>query len=208
MNEDQRYAVGRELGELLARAHAYVARAYGALDPATPPDVERDERREGAPLGEGDDEDVRYMRARLDAAVGAALASGDLNDDGAALLARWATENLASTGRPAALVHGDLRAERVLVRRRERGWTLAGLTGWGFAQGWRPAWDHVGMAEQLAGDVYFSLRVGYGNAYDATTERRYDQLRDFALAPFRLALFLEAGRADLAMALIQGGDAA
>jgi hypothetical protein len=42
--------------------------------------------------------------------------------------------------------------------------------------------------------------------YDATTERRYDQVREFALTPYRLVLFLEAGRADLALALLQNPE--
>ncbi|HMQ31839.1 MAG TPA: phosphotransferase [Chloroflexaceae bacterium] len=210
LNEDQRYAVGRALGEVVARAHSYVAPAYGALDPTAPPEPGREppEGRAGDLTDQPDDEDVRYMRARLDAAVAAAVEAGELDPDGAARIAAWAAGNLAGTGRPACLVHGDLRPARLLLRRRERGWALAGLTGWGFAMAWRPAWDHVGAMEHFAGDNHFGLRVGYGNAYDATTERRYDQLREFALAPFRLILFLEAGRPDLALALLRQGDEA
>lgn len=207
MNEDQRYAVGRELGAAMARAHGYLAAAYGALDPAAPPELDTAPADAGGePQGEADDEDVRYMWARLDAAIAAAVAAGELDGAGAAQMAAWCATGLAPTGRPASLVHGDLRPERLLVRRRERSWTLGGLTGWGFAMGWRPAWDHVAVAEHFPGDPYFSLRVGYGNAYDATTERRYDQLREFALAPFRLVLFLEAGRPDLALALLRQGS--
>ncbi len=199
MSEAQRYAVGRELGALLARAHGYRAANYGPLDPAAPPEVARE------PHGQAGDEDVRYLRARLDTAIVAALTDGELDGAGAARLGTWAEGNLAGTGRPACLTHGDLRPTRLLVRHRERGWAISGLTGWSFAQGWRPAWDHVAVMEHWTGDTYFSLRVGYGNAYDATTERRYDQLREFALAPFRLVLFLEAGRADLALALLHEG---
>ena len=197
MSEAQRYTVGRELGALLARTHGYSAASYGPLDPAAPPEVARE------PHGQASDEDVRYLRARLDAAIIAALNEGELDGTGAARLGTWAEGNLAGTGRPACLTHGDLRPARILVRHRERGWSISGLTGWGFAQGWRPAWDHIAVMEHCAGDAYFSLRVGYGNAYDTTTERRYDQLRAFALAPFRLILYLEAGRADLALALLR-----
>jgi aminoglycoside phosphotransferase (APT) family kinase protein len=203
MSEDQRYNLGRELGALAARAHAYAAPRYGALDPAAPPALRPDQPTGAAPLAEANDEDLRYLRARLDAALAAACEEGELSTADAADLAAWAGGNLAGTGQPACLIHGDLRPERVLVRRRERGWVLGGLTGWGYALAWRPAWDHVSVMEQFAGNDYFSLRVGYGNAYDATTERRYDQLREFALAPFRLVLFLEAGRPDLAMALLR-----
>ncbi|GAB4435445.1 MAG: aminoglycoside phosphotransferase family protein [Chloroflexi bacterium OHK40] len=207
LDEEQRYELGRQLADLVARVHGYTASAYGALDLATPPTVRAEPIARGSdpgePLAEPDDEDVRYFHARLDAALDAATNAGELDPDGARQIAAWARGNLAGTGRPACLVHGDLRPERVLVRRRERRWAIAGLTGWGYAQAWRPAWDHAAVMEHFAGPAYFSLRVGYGNAYDATTERRYDQLREFALRPYRLVLFLEAGRADLALALVQ-----
>lgn len=203
LDEEQRYEVGQALGALLARAHQYTAPAYGPLDPETPPGYGPER---GPAPGTHADEDVRYYQARLAAALEAARAAGELDARGAAALAAWATENVVTTGRPACLTHGDLRPARVLVRRRERHWRLAGLTGWGCAMAWRPAWDHVAVMEHFAGQEYFSVRVGYGNAYDATTERRYDQVREFALTPYRLILFLEAGRADLALALLQNPE--
>jgi aminoglycoside phosphotransferase (APT) family kinase protein len=205
MAEEQRYEVGQALGAALARIHGYAARAYGALDPADPPAippdaaVARDDA--GEPLTDAGDEDVRYLLARLDASVQTAREAGELDAEGEQRIAAWAREHVAPTGRPAALVHGGLQPDRILVRRRERRWVLGGLAGWGFAQAWRPAWDHAAVQEQFAGADYFGLRVGYGNAYDETTERRYDQLREFALRPYRMALFLEAGRPDLALAL-------
>lgn len=198
LSEEQRYAVGRELGALLARVHSYTTPIYGALSPASPP---RPPSGDDGEEGFGD-ADVRYLAARLDAAIADALAAGDLDEAGAARLRDWGAGNLAGTGRPAALTHGDLRPERVLLRRRERAWRVGGLTSWGFALAWRPAWDHVAIMEHFAGPSYFGLRVGYGNAYDEHTERRYDQLREFALLPYRLTLFLEAGRADLALGLV------
>ncbi len=210
LDEEQRYAVGRALGALVARAHQYSAPAYGALDPARPPAYHpAGAVARAAPNtlpARVDDSDVRYYHARLQAALDAAHGAGELDAASAARLVAWAMARVASTGQPAALTHGDLRPGRVLVRRRERRWSLAGLTGWGYAQGWRPAWDHVALMEHFAGPEYFSVRVGYGNAYDESTERRYDQLREFALAPYRLVLFLEAGRADLALALLSRGE--
>lgn len=212
MSEDQRYELGRALGAAVARVHAYTAPTYGALDPAHPPAIRPEPEpvtnAAGEPLAPPDDEDLRYFQARLDAAVRAAVAAGELDNSGAAQLSAWAEANLAGTGRPACLVHGDLRPERVLVRRREKRWVLGGVTGWGFAQAWRPAWDHAATMEQFADANLFGVRVGYGNAYDETTERRYDQLREFALRPYRLVLFLEAGRADLALTAIFGDEAA
>ncbi|MGQ9927944.1 MAG: phosphotransferase family protein [Chloroflexaceae bacterium] len=200
LDEEQRYAVGQALGALLARVHQYTAPAYGTLDPDAPPGYGSER---GPTPGVRADEDVAYYQQRLAAALAAARAAGELDARGAAALAAWAATNVVTTGQPACLTHGDLRPARVLVRRRDRHWRLAGLTGWGYALAWRPAWDHVAAMEHFAGQEHFSIRVGYGNAYDATTERRYDQVREFALTPYRLVLFLEAGRPDLALALLQ-----
>ncbi len=203
MNEEQRYNLGSELGRLMARIHGYHAPQYGQLSPTHPPSLSQ----HGAPGDEPEvpasDEDRRYIQARLDAAMSMAEQLGELDQADARQLASWAPDHVVGTGQPACLLHGDLRPERILVRRRERGWILGGVTGWGCALTWRPAWDHVALLEQFPSSDYFSLRVGYGNAYDATTERRYDQLREFALLPFRTIFFLEAGRPDLAMALLQ-----
>jgi aminoglycoside phosphotransferase (APT) family kinase protein len=208
LNEGQRYDLGTELGALLARVHAYTAPQYGPLDPAQPLEVRRTPVRAPTPaaaeLAPPDDADVRYARTRLAQAIDVALEGGELEAASADTLRTWLAGNLAGAGQPACLVHGDLRPERVLVRRRERGWAIAGLVGWGFAQAWRPGWDHVALLEHFAGPVYFSLRVGYGNAYEVAVERAADQLREFALLPFRLVLYLEAGRADLALGLVEG----
>ncbi len=198
MLEEQRYGIGRELGSLIARVHSYSCAAYGALDAKHPPVIGSEQAGWVA-----DDADVRYMRARSETALQIAIAEHEIDQDGAERLAAWVATNLVGSGRAPCLVHGDLRPAGILVQRRERGWRLAGLVGWGCAMAWRPAWDHAAISEQFAGEVYFSLRVGYGNAYDVTTERRYDQLRPFALAPFRLLLWIEAGRADLALALLE-----
>jgi aminoglycoside phosphotransferase (APT) family kinase protein len=200
LSEEQRYVLGGELGALLARIHAYTAPAYGPLSPAQPP--VQPSRRD--PIVQPSQRDgSAYAHARLTQAIAAALEAGEIEAAGADALHAWLAGNLAGAGQPACLVHGDLRPERVLVRRTNRGWAVAGLVGWGFAQAWRPGWDHVALLEHFAGPVYFSLRVGYGNAYEAAVERAADQLREFALLPYRLALYLEAGRADLALGLVE-----
>ncbi len=206
LSEEQRYELGGELGTLLARIHAYAAPNYGPLDQAQPLELRRDPV--PTPLRDGaaappNAADVRYAHARLTQAINTALAAGEIEVAGASALHAWLDGNQAGSGQSACLVHGDLRPERMLVRRTNRGWAIAGLLGWGFAQAWRPGWDHVALLEHFAGPIYFSLRVGYGNAYEVAVERAADQLREFALLPYRLALYLEAGRADLALGLIE-----
>jgi aminoglycoside phosphotransferase (APT) family kinase protein len=221
LSEEHRYAVGRELGALLARVHAYAPASYGQLqtggsialsrvvqEPAAsfePQPRSLRLRAEPAPDeidAPADERDQRYLVARLDAALASAVAEGTLAEDESERIAGWARANLPSSGQPPCLTHGDLAPERLLVRRRERGWALSGLIGWGAALAWRPGWDHVTMQGAFAEEQYFSLRAGYGNAYDELTERRYDQLREFALLPYRLVLALEAGLPELALALV------
>ena len=205
IDEDGRYGLGRELGAILARVHSYLAASYGPLNPEAPPNSRRAPAHPGA-QPESRSDDREYLTTRVERGIAAALAAGNLDGTAADGLRGWLAANQAGSGQSASLVHGDLRPERVLLRRREGGWRVAGLVGWGYAQGWRPAWDHAALMSHFVGPDYFGLRVGYGNAYDETTERRYDQLREFALLPFRLALFLETGRADLAVGLIGQGE--
>jgi aminoglycoside phosphotransferase (APT) family kinase protein len=118
-------------------------------------------------------------------------------------LAEW----LTTSARPACLVHGDLHPRRLIVRRRERDWRLVGVVGWGFAQTWRPGWDHATLQVNFADPDYFGLRVGYGTTYNETTDRRYDQVREFALLPYRIALLLERDSVELALDIATSFDA-
>jgi hypothetical protein len=222
------------LGSLLARIHAYAGEDYGPFNEANRPALSRvvnvEEQGDKETKGQGDknparamrfplstppplplssdmpldERDLRYTLERLARALDASIAEGSLASHDAEALLGWAQENMASSGQPPCLLHGDLAPERVFVRKREKQWVLSGLVGWGSALAWRPAWDHVVFQGAFAEQSYFAVRAGYGNAYDELNERTYDQLRDFALMPYRMILLLEAGRADLALGLVGG----
>jgi aminoglycoside phosphotransferase (APT) family kinase protein len=242
LSEDNRYAVGRSLGSLLARVHAYAGEEYGPFTSASRLALSRvvksDTGAEAGGLGDSqmegqspfkraipnsqsqtsqlpnppisdtplDERDLRYTLERLARALDASIAEGSLASSDAERLLSWAQENMVSSGQPPCLVHGDLLPERVLVRKRDKQWLLSGIIGWGSALAWRPAWDHVVFQGAFAEQRYFSVRAGYGNAYDDLTNRAYDQVREFALLPYRLILMLEAGRADLALGLVYRQD--
>ncbi|MGB9737531.1 phosphotransferase family protein [Chloroflexus sp.] len=191
IDEESRFAIGRTLATALARVHSYTTPHYGPLQPDALPTPADQPAVPGA--------DVAYLRHRVAVATAAAVARGQLTDEQSAWLQTRLTGWLTTTGRPACLVHGDLHPRRLIVRRRERDWRLVGITGWGFAQAWRPGWDHVALQLNFADPAYFGLRVGYGAAYDETTDRRYDQVREFALLPYRLTFLLERERADLTL---------
>ncbi|HEX5691131.1 MAG TPA: hypothetical protein VFX76_14050, partial [Roseiflexaceae bacterium] len=88
-------------------------------------------------------------------------------------------------------VCGGLRPDAILVRRSENRWSLSALLGWEQALGWSPAWDHTTFLDAAAGPRWFGLRVGYGNSYDETTTRAYEQVREHALRPYRMLLALQ-----------------
>ncbi len=221
LNEEQRYAIGRDLGALMTRVHAHTAPTYGVLpaegwslatsmpEPTRPANQGRRSAKNqrsasvpSRPLAPTSSDDVDYLAERLHQALDAALAAGELDTSASEQILAWLHQTLAPSNQRACLLHGDLRPERVLLRRRASSWQIAGLLGWSYALAWRPAWDHVTLQEAGNSSDYFSLRVGYGNAYDAAVERAYDQLRELALQPYRMVLYLEAGRADLALGLL------
>ncbi|MCS6888294.1 aminoglycoside phosphotransferase family protein [Chloroflexus sp.] len=193
IDEESRFAIGQALAHVMARVHSYLAPHYGQLRAEALPAPAAQPAMPGA--------DVAYLRERVATTAAEAVARGQLNPEQSDWLQRRLADWVTTTGRPACLVHGDLHPRRIIVRRRERDWRLVGVVGWGFAQTWRPAWDHAALYLNFAEPDYFGLRVGYGAAYDETTDRRYDQVREFALLPYRLALLLEREQADLALAI-------
>ncbi|WP_322823338.1 aminoglycoside phosphotransferase family protein [Chloroflexus sp.] len=198
VEEDARFAIGEALATVMIRIHSYQAPQYGQIHPDNLPTLTPQSPAPGA--------DVAYLRQRVATAIGAAVAQGRMTPDQSDWLQRRLGEWLTTTARPACLVHGDLHPRRLIVRRRERDWRLAGVVGWGFAQTWRPAWDHATLHLNFADPEYFGLRVGYGTAYNETTDRRYDQVREFALLPYRLTLLIERECVDLALNIATGLD--
>jgi aminoglycoside phosphotransferase (APT) family kinase protein len=177
IDEAGRYALGRKIGETLHRVHRIRAPRYGALA-GDDPLASRD--------------DMAYIVRRAEAGVAAARACGAIDEELAEQLRAWFARQYAATNRAPALVHGSPRPEHILVRAREGRPALSGIVGWARAQGWAPGWDHARLAESFAGDAFFALRVGYAEAYEDLTELADEQVREYALLPYRLLLHLEA----------------
>jgi len=173
--DQQVYALGRRLGELLCRVHRLACGRYGALD--------------------GDDtaaagDERSYVLARLERELAACVELGLLDPHAAAEERDWFAQEFKPSGRQAALICGGATPATVLVRQSEGRWRISGLLGWERALGWSPAWEHVTFFDAADGPRYFSLRVGYGNAYDECTPRTYEQVREHALLPYRALLAL------------------
>jgi aminoglycoside phosphotransferase (APT) family kinase protein len=175
IGEEQLYALGRRIGEVLYRVHRLVCAGYGALAGGGNPtaDNERD-----------------YVLARLSQELAACDEHDLLDQPTREELHDWFTSEFKPVSRQAALICAGLTPRTLLVRQREGRWWLSGVLGWEHALGWSPAWDHVTFLDAADDPQFFSLRVGYGNGYDEHTGRAYEQVREHALTPYRLLLAL------------------
>jgi aminoglycoside phosphotransferase (APT) family kinase protein len=175
IGDEQLYKLGRRLGETICRVHRLSCERYGSLN------------------GEASDakDERSYVLERLDRDVQRCGKLGLLDRHTSADLTEWFAQQFQPVGRQPALVCGEMNPRTILVRPVERGWSISGLTGWGQALGWSPAWDHVILLDATDEPRYFGLRVGYGNGYDDNTTRTYEQVREHALAPYRLLLLLD-----------------
>lgn len=176
LSEDQRYTLGRRLGEVVCRVHRLACDRYGALAGAEPWAA---------------DDERGYVLARVADELGRCGALGLIDRQLAAEVQGWFEARFLPAGRQAALVCGGLNPQTILARRSgDRCW-IGGLLGWEHALGWSPVWDHVTFFDTTEDPRFFSLRVGYGNAYDEHTQRAYEQVREHAMAPYRLLLVLQ-----------------
>jgi aminoglycoside phosphotransferase (APT) family kinase protein len=175
ISDEQLYTLGRRLGETLCRVHRLICERYGQLS---------DEQT-------GLTDERSYVLERLERSVRRCAELGLLDRRTDAELIEWFEQQFQPVGRQPALVYGAMSPRTILVQQAERGWWISGLTGWGQALGWSPAWDHVTLLDATEEPRYFSLRVGYGNGYDDNTTRTYEQVREHALAPYRILLILD-----------------
>jgi hypothetical protein len=175
LNEQQLYALGRRLGEIAYRIHRVARPAFGGLTTEQPSFAD----------------ETALVQAEINNACAAIpQLPADLTDE----LQAWAASDFTPIATQAALVHGNLSPTTVLVRLASSGPRISMLSGWEAARAWVPGWEHSRLLDAFAGQAWFSLRVGYGNAYDEATVRTYEQVRDLAYAPYRLIATLHSLR--------------
>lgn len=173
IDEEQLYALGRRLGEALYRVHRLACERYGALEGDDPLAAEHERD---------------YALARLDRDLGDCAEQGLIEGHVAGALRDWFAREFSPPGRQAALICAGASPQTLLVAQRDGRWRISGLLGWERALGWCPAWEHVAFFDAADDPRLFSLRVGYGNAYDDQTQRAYEQVREHALTPYRILL--------------------
>jgi hypothetical protein len=175
IGDEQLYKLGRRLGETLCRVHRLTCERYGSLSGEQP----------------GAEDERGFVLAWLDRIVRRCGELGLLDRRTGAELTEWFEQQFQPLGRQPALMYGGMSPRTILVQQAARGWWISALTGWDQALGWSPAWDHVTLLDATEEPRYFGLRVGYGNGYDDNTTRTYEQVREHALAPYRMLLMLD-----------------
>jgi aminoglycoside phosphotransferase (APT) family kinase protein len=176
LSEEQRYQIGQQLGSSLQRVHRLACDRYGdLLNPEQQANSE-----------------YEYGIQRLERELAQGHQLGTIAALEAQQLRAWFEQQFRPLGKQAALVCGGISADTIWVSQQQGAWRLSGLLGWQQAIAWSPAWEHSTVLDSLRQAEYFSLRVGYGNAYDEQTARTYEQVRERALVPYRILLALGA----------------
>ena len=170
LGQGQLHALGVQLGEILGRVHLHQLPGFGRL---------------------GQHDEAPSWRQYRQQALTASMAT--LQADGIATPAESDTIVLVIT---AALAHddtstavlmcGDVDPASVWVERNGTTVRITALTAWSSASGGRPVAEHVRLLDRFSHPDWFSLRVGYGESYDALSNRPADQLREAVLLPERM----------------------
>ncbi len=182
LSSDQCYALGQQIGQIVARWHTLTCAGFGALYDASQSLItSRDQR-------------IAHAIATL---VDAQLASA------AELHALIPTINalyhIPTT--TAVLVCGDIAPDTVWVERQGARWHVTSITSWSSAHAGLASGEHVRLHHHFDGEQWFALRVGYGEAYDEQTPKADMQLREHALRGERVIYTLQ-----LAAAAARRGD--
>jgi len=164
LNHDQAYAVGRQLGTLVSRVHLTQCEAHGSLVAGA-----RFDAGQAHLLARFAESGIRLQEAGI-------ASASDINEMHTLLAALSAD----TQGAP-VLICGDIDPQSVLVERVGKSLQVRQLTSWSSAFAGRPAAEHVRLLDRFGGADWFSLRVGYGEAYDESVQRPTDQLRESAM---------------------------
>lgn len=172
LTSDQLYAIGTQLGQIVARWHLVRFSGHGALNDCTHP-VE-------ALVAQ------RVTQA-ITTLVDARIVTPAIGHDLTTVIQAYA--HIPSPH--AVLVCGDIAPETVWVERQQQRWQITAITSWSSAHAGIAAAEHVRIQHHFDGEQWFSLRVGYGERYDEQTTDIGMQLREHALRGERIIFTLQ-----------------
>ncbi len=169
LSQSQLHTLGGQLGEILGRIHLHHLPGFGRL---------------------GHDDLLptwqAFRRQTLDTTLALLHADGIASPEELESIARVITTTIDHDETIAVLTCGDVDPASVWVERTGSTVRISALTAWSSASGSRPVAEHVRLLDRFHHSDWFSLRVGYGEHYDALTPRPADQLREAVLQPERM----------------------
>ncbi len=173
LSHTQLHQLGRQLGQILARIHLIPVAQYGNLKG-----------------GEGTPDARASLLQRITRAghqlVAAQIASeGDITTMCDQIMALPMSAHYA-----AVLLCGDIDPATVWVIKNGSNYRITMLSSWSTARGGWPGTEHVRVLANFAAEQWFSVRVGYGEAYDEAALFASNHVRESALLAERLGLHM------------------
>ncbi len=173
LTHTQLHQLGQQLGQIVARIHTVPVAHYGAI------------------RGEGGEADARTALWQRLSTASQQLATAQIaSASEIATVTSHIMDVAVATLQPAVLVCGDIAPESVWVSKGSSNYRINMLSSWSVAQGGWPGFEHVRVLENFAAEPWFSLRVGYGEAYDEATPLASNHVRESALRAERLGLLM------------------
>jgi len=170
LGQGQLHALGVQLGEILGRVHLHQLPGFGRLG-----------HHDEAPSW------LQYRQQALVASMATLQADGIATAAESAAMIQVITAAFAHDDTSTAvLMCGDVDPASVWVERSGTTVRITALSAWSSASGSRPVAEHVRLLDRFHHPDWFSLRVGYGESYDALSNRPADQLREAVLLPERM----------------------
>jgi hypothetical protein len=176
MSHDQRYAVGQQLGQIVARWQLQTYAGFGTLNDATHPMA-------------------TVLQQRIDTAISTLREARTASADTLTALIPTLVALYHTTSTQAVLVCGDIAPETVWVERHGARWQVTHVTSWSSAHAGLARAEHVRLQHHFDGEQWFALRVGYGEAYDEQTPNAGMQMREHALHGERVVYTLQLAAA-------------
>jgi hypothetical protein len=173
LSHTQLHQLGQQLGQIVAHIHGIPVTHYGSLS--------------------GDDvaPDARTALWQRISQAGQQLEVAQIAT--ASAIAAVCQQIMAvpmSTPPSPVLVCGDIDPESIWVTKSGSNYRISMLSSWSAARGSWPGSEHVRVLANFAAEQWFSLRVGYGEAYDEAAPLAYNHVRESAVLAERLGLLM------------------
>lgn len=173
LNHAQLHHIGQQLGRIVARMHLIPVSHYGrfSADNSTP--------------------DARTALGQRIHQAGQQLVMAQIANSNDVVAVCTQIMAVAMITPPSAvLVCGDIDPASIWITQSGSNYRISMLSSWSVACGGWPGCEHVRVLTNFAAEQWFSLRVGYGQAYDEVAPLASNHVHESALLAERLGLLI------------------